>query len=173
MTRRRSLPSSVKAAAVRAFLNHYTPFRAAGARVRHISPDFREIIVDIALTWRNRNIVGTLFGGSMYTAVDPIYMTMFMQNLGPDYVVWDKGATIRFLKPGHRPVVAHHRITQEQVDRVRETLTRQPSLTETYLIQLVDTQGLVVAEIDKVLYFALQRPQKRQSLRSAFRWFFE
>jgi hypothetical protein len=36
-------------------------------------------------SWRTRNYVGTIFGGSMYSAVDPIYMVMLTRRLGKDY----------------------------------------------------------------------------------------
>jgi hypothetical protein len=42
------------------------------------------------LSWRTRNYVGTIFGGSMNSAVDPIYMVILIRRLGKDEVVWDK-----------------------------------------------------------------------------------
>jgi len=36
----------------------------------------------------DENYVGTIFGGSMYAAVDPVYMLMLIMNLGKDYIVW-------------------------------------------------------------------------------------
>ena len=41
-----------------------------------------------------------MFGGSLYASVDPFYMIMLIRNLGSEYIVWDKAATIRFKKPG-------------------------------------------------------------------------
>ena len=64
-----------------------------------------EVRVKIPLNWKTRNGVGTIFGGSLYAAVDPIYMTMLIKLLGPDYLVWDKSAAIRFLKPGRGTAV--------------------------------------------------------------------
>ena len=55
-----------------------------------------EVRVKLPLNWRTRNYVGTIFGGSLYGAVDPVYMIMLMKVLGRDYVVWDKAASIRF-----------------------------------------------------------------------------
>jgi acyl-coenzyme A thioesterase PaaI-like protein len=173
LTSRKSLSPRVKALGVKAFLNHYPPYRASGSRIRHISEDFREITVEINLTWKNRNLVGTLFGGSMYTAVDPIYMTMFMQNLGSDYIVWDKSATIRFLKPGHSKVVGEHRIEQADIERVRERLEKERAFDETFVVRLVDTKGQVVAEIDKVLYFSKKKQGRNQKVRGLFQRFFE
>src|SRR5215217_7970498 len=80
--------------------NFFPAYRGSGARVTYIRDDYREIRVKIPLSWRTRNYVGTIYGGSMYSAIDPIYMLMLIRILGPEYVVWDKAAKIRFRKPG-------------------------------------------------------------------------
>src|SRR5476649_186552 len=87
-----------------------------GARVTYIAGDYKEMRVALPLSWRTRNYVGTIFGGSMYGAVDPIYMLMLMKNLGQDYVVWDKAASIRFKKPGKTTLQARFVLSQEELD---------------------------------------------------------
>ena len=71
------------------FLNLYGPYLGAGVRVDYLAEDFRELNVSMGLHWYNRNYVGTHFGGSLYSMVDPFYMLMVMTVLGRDYVVWD------------------------------------------------------------------------------------
>ena len=66
--------------------NLFPAFRGTGGRVRFVSSDFREVSVELPLNWRTRNYVGTIFGGSLYACVDPFYMIMLIQTLGPDYV---------------------------------------------------------------------------------------
>ena len=74
-------------------------YRGTGAWVTHISADWRDVRIKLPLSLRTRNYVGTIFGGSMYAAVDPFYMIMLIRNLGTGYTVWDKAASIRFRKP--------------------------------------------------------------------------
>lgn len=50
----------------------FPAYRGTGGRVTHIAPDWSEVRVRIPHNWRIRNYVGTVFGGSMYGAVDPI-----------------------------------------------------------------------------------------------------
>ena len=71
-------------------LNLYPPYWGTGIFVKKISPDFREIIVQMKMTWYNRNYVNTHFGGSLYSMTDPFFMLMLMQILGKEYIVWDK-----------------------------------------------------------------------------------
>jgi uncharacterized protein DUF4442 len=58
------------------FLGLYPPYLGAGIRVTRVSHDFREIDVQMGLRWWNRNYVGTHFGGSLYSMIDPSLMLM-------------------------------------------------------------------------------------------------
>ena len=64
--------------------------------------------------------------------VDPFYMLLLMENLGRDYIVWDKAATIDFISPGKGPVFAEFSIDQALLDEVR----RQTEGGEKYLPHL-------------------------------------
>ena len=63
------------------------PIGCTGARITYVASDFREVRVRLPLSWQTRNYVGTIFGGSMYAAVDPVYMLMLIKNLGKEYIV--------------------------------------------------------------------------------------
>lgn len=90
----------------RFFMNIVPCIRGSGAHVVSISDDFTRLRVKLRLNWRTRNLVGTIFGGSMYAAIDPFYMLMLMRILGSGYVVWDKGCTIRFKRPARETLFA-------------------------------------------------------------------
>lgn len=143
-------------------MNLYPPYLGAGVRIRQISADFREVQVSMGLGWYNRNYVGTQFGGSLYSMVDPFFMLMLMENLGRDYIVWDKAAAIDFIAPGKGPVFARFSIDQALLDEVRQ----QTATGEKYLPQLQveihDDSGTLVARVDKTLYVRL-KPQARQA----------
>jgi hypothetical protein len=105
-------------------INIWPPFLAAGIHVR-CGADMRSAEVEMRMHFWNRNYVGTHYGGSLYSMTDPFYMLMLMEDLGRDYIVWDKAATIRFRKPGKGTVRAEFRLTQEQLDDIRSTLASQ------------------------------------------------
>ncbi|MDF2395295.1 DUF4442 domain-containing protein [Pseudomonas sp. 3MA1] len=151
-----------KARLLRWVMNLYPPYLGAGVRIRQISADFREVQVSMGLGWYNRNYVGTQFGGSLYSMVDPFFMLMLMENLGRDYIVWDKAAAIDFIAPGRGPVFARFSIDQALLDEVR----RQTANGEKYLPQLQveihDGSGTLVARVDKTLYVR-RKPQARQA----------
>src|SRR5690606_41168352 len=87
-------------------IRFYGPFLGAAVRPGEISKDYRYVKVEMGLTFYNRNYMGTQFGGSLYSMVDPWYMLMLMKNRGPGYIVWDKAATISFRQRGQGRVSA-------------------------------------------------------------------
>jgi hypothetical protein len=117
-----------------------------------MSGDWREVHVKLPLNWRTRNYVGTIFGGSLYGAVDPHYMIMLIKILGPDYVVWDKAATIRFKKPGRGTLYARFVVPEEEIQTIRRLLETEPSVDRIYRVDLVDEAGVVHAEVEKTIY---------------------
>ena len=155
-----STKQSKSAKKLQRWVNLYPPYLGAAVRVTHISDDFRNVEVEMPLRFYNRNYVGTHFGGSLYSMCDPFYMLMLINILGPDYIVWDKAATIRFKKPGKGVMKASFQLTDEQIAEIRAAAETQPKVEPQFQVSIRDSEGNVVAEIDKLLYV------KKKSARS-------
>ena len=151
-----------KARLLRWLMNFYPPYLGAGIRVRHISDDFRRAQVRMGLRWYNRNYVGTQFGGSLYSMTDPFFMLMLLQNLGDDYVVWDKAANIEFVSPGKGRVYADFTITQQLLDEIRQRTAGGDKYLPRLHVEVRDEQGTLVARVQKTLYVRL-KPRVRQA----------
>lgn len=151
-----------KARLLRWGLNLYPPYLGAGVRVLHIAGDFREVRVKMGLGWYNRNYVGTQFGGSLYSMTDPFFMLMVMENLGRDYIVWDKAASIDFIAPGKGPVYADFRLDEALLEDIRQhTAGGQKYLPQLH-VEVHDGDGTLVARVHKTLYVRL-KPRARQA----------
>ena len=146
------MPESFTTRLLRWKFNLFPAYRGSGGRVTYIADDFREVRVKVPLSLRTRNAVGTIFGGSMYAAVDPIYMIMLMRLLGRDYVVWDKTASIRFRKPGRNTLRATFRIDDTELEAIRAATATGEPVDRTYNVDLIDAEGTVSASIEKVIY---------------------
>jgi hypothetical protein len=143
---------SNRARKLQRMINLYPPYLGAAVRVTHISDDFRNVEVEMPLRFYKRNYVGTHFGGSLYSMCDPFYMLMLINILGPDYIVWDKAATVRFKKPGKGLMKATFQLSKEQIAEIRAAADTQPKVEPQFQVVIKDTEGNVVAEIDKLLY---------------------
>lgn len=132
--------------------NYWGPLLGAGIRMDRVSPDYREIDVSMRLHFWNRNYVGTHYGGSLYSMTDPFYAVMLIENLGPKYMVWDKAASIRFVRPGRGRVFAQFRLPEQLVNEIRQQAGNGKSVEPVFDVQVMNEQGMVVAEVQKTLY---------------------
>jgi hypothetical protein len=151
------MAESLRTRMTRVAFNFFPAYRGTGARITYIAGDWREIRIRLPLSLRTRNYVGTIFGGSMYGAVDPIYMVMLIRNLGPEYVVWDKSASIRFRRPGRTTLYASFAIDQAELDAIRAALETERSVDRNYAVDLVDREGVVHAQVEKVIHVRRKR----------------
>ena len=138
--------------ALRRWINLWPPFLGAGIRVKRIAPDMKAVDVEMKLRWWNANYVGTHFGGSLFAMTDAFYMLMLMANLGRDYIVWDKAASIRYRKPGKGTVRIEFRLTDAQLDDIRDKLITVPKYEPTFQVEVKDESGEVIAVVEKLLY---------------------
>lgn len=133
-------------------LNIYGPYVGAGVKVTHIDDLWREIHVRMKLRWYNRNIMGTHFGGSLYSMIDPHLMILAMQRLGTEYIVWDRAAEITYLKPATGTVSTQISLDDEQLEDIVENTKDGSSYHPSFEIKIRDEQGKVVSKINKTLY---------------------
>src|SRR5918997_1026498 len=146
------MPESFATKLLRWKFNLFPAYRGTGGRVTYISADVREIHVRLPLNWRTRNYVGTIFGGSIYAALDPIYMIMLIKALGPDYVVWDKSARVHFKRPGRSTLHARFLLDEEELRAIMSGLEHARSLDRVYSVDLTDADGRVHATVEKTIY---------------------
>ena len=146
------MPESFESRLLRWRFNIFPAYRGTGGRVTYVADDYREIRVQLALSIRTRNAVGTIFGGSMYACIDPMYMIMLMKCLGRDYVVWDKAASIRFRKPGRSTLFATFRLDDAELDAIRLATSTGEPVDRAYNVDLLDAGGVVHASVEKIIY---------------------
>jgi hypothetical protein len=88
----------------------------------------------------------------MYAAIDPIYMVMLIQILGPAYVVWDKGATIQFKRPGRSTLHACFSLGAPEIDAIQADLTTRSAIERDYRVELLDADGVTHATVTQTLH---------------------
>lgn len=133
-------------------INFYGPFLGAGVKLEKMSKDFRDARVSMKLTFYNRNYMGTQFGGSLYSMVDPWYMLMLIKNLGNSYIVWDKAATINFRKPGKGKVFAEFHLTEEHLSDIKQKLESETKTDYIFKVEIRDDNNKLIADVEKVIY---------------------
>lgn len=147
------MSESLRTRIMRWGFNLFPALRRTGGRITYISSDLKQVQIKVPLNWKTRNYVGTIFGGSMYGAADPIYMVMFIKLLGPGYIVLDKSATIQYKKPAHSTLQAEFVIDEDELEFIRKKLDTDGKTDRSYRIELRDGDNKVCALIEKTLHF--------------------
>jgi len=155
-----SLALSLPPRLARWVLNLWPPLAGAGIRVRHIAPDYREVVVEMPLRRYNRNAHGTHFGGSLYAMTDPFFVLMLSHNLGPDYVVWDRSACIDYIAAGRSRVRAVLRVGDEDLRSIRTMTANGSKHLHLFHAEVVDAENLLVARIERLVYVRRRRVAK-------------
>jgi hypothetical protein len=157
-------PTSLKMRLFVFALNFFPTYRRTGGRAIFIATDFSDVHIRLKLGWGTKNYVGTMFGGSMSSAADPIYMIQLMRMLGDDYIVWDKSASIRFRRPGDRTLYIRFLITDELLASIKERVVTEHEFDIELNADWVDEEGTVYATVGKVLYLASKAFYKEKQL---------
>ncbi|USD41886.1 DUF4442 domain-containing protein [Vibrio sp. SCSIO 43135] len=158
----KSLAKVYKPGIVKFALNVWPPFWGAGIRILSISDDFREVRMKLKLRWWNKNANRTQYGGSIFSLTDPVYSLMLMGILGEQYYVWDKEASINFIKPGQSDLFAEFQVSQQQLEEILSITASGEKCFPEFIIYVKDAQGNVVSEVQRKLYVR-KKPQYRET----------
>ena len=157
-SRPRPLPRTcMKASTFRLGINLWPPFLFTGIHVTRITPDYRQIDVELRLRPWNRNYVGTHFGGSLFAMTDPFWMIMTLRALGKDHVVWDKAGEIEFIRPGRGTVHAAFDLDTATVEAIRAVTADGSKHLHWFTTDVVDASGELVARVRKQVYVRRKR----------------
>lgn len=144
-------------------------YRRTTAKLIEVSDDLHFVKIRMKLNWKNKNYAGTIFGGSMLAATDPIYMIQLIQILGNDYVVWDKAVEARYKKPAKTTIYGEFHFSKEEIDTIKQQVATNNEIDILKTMNLVDTEQNIIATFNKTLYIAdktyyKEKLKKRQSL---------
>lgn len=154
------MPESWESKKMRWLFRLFPVYRGTGATVTYIDSTFQELRIKLPLSWKTRNYVGTIYGGVMYSSIDPMYMLMLMRILGKDYIVWDKAASIKFRRPGNTTLYATFIISDEEIAEIKAEAAANGEMDKHFSLHLTDKEGKIYAEIDKTIYVATKQYYK-------------
>ena len=146
---------SLKTRVFRHGMNIYPMYSGTGGRVRFISSDWQHATIELKLKLRTRNYAGTIFGGSMFGAVDPFHMVLLLNILGKEnFVVWDKAGAIQFKKPGKGRLKADVIYTDDEIENIKREATANGKYEFVKAVDWIDEKGDVVSIVQKTVYVA-------------------
>jgi len=140
---------------LRLYLNFYPPLFFQRAKVTEVDPNYRWLKVRLKRSLLNRNLNGSAFGGSIYSAGDPWYPILYWQALAREGIAiqgWLKASTVDYKKPARSNLIYEFRIAEDDLDRARDRLNRFGYSVHTNTVDAIDAEGDVCATMECVSY---------------------
>ncbi|WP_394129133.1 DUF4442 domain-containing protein [Shewanella maritima] len=148
-------------------------YRRSTGRITKVSKDLHKVEMRLPISYRNRNYVGSIFGGSMFSAVDPIPMVQLINILDNQYIVWDKSAEIAFKAPAREELYADFVYTDSELQDIIERVESEKEINIIKLTQLTNKdKSKVYCEVSKTIYistkqhYKLKRQQRAEQTQS-------
>jgi acyl-coenzyme A thioesterase PaaI-like protein len=91
-----------------------------------------------------------------------MYMLMLINILGKDYVVWDKSANIKFVRPGKSTLYAQFLLTPEYITTMKSEVNAAGEMDYQLDVELKDAEGQVIAVAQRTLYVATKAHYKQK-----------
>lgn len=151
-----------KATLFRVMFNISPMYRRSCGKITFVSDNIHVVKIKIPLSYRNRNYVGSMFGGSLFSATDPIYMIQLMQILGKDYVVWDKSTEIKFKRPAYKSAFATFEFSLAEIEEIKVKVKAENEVNYTKKLFITDENNVVFTELDKTLYISSKEYYKKK-----------
>mgnify|MGYP003389366913 FL=1 len=146
-------------------LNIFPPLLFNRIVLKEISNDFLEMKVIVRRTLFNMNFHKTIFGGSIFSACDPYFPTMYYHifaNKNRKLIIWLKSAEIQYLKPADSSLKLHFQITEEDVMEVERNLNEKGKYEIWHTVDAINKKGVICARAKMLVY--LRDDDKKKKL---------
>lgn len=150
-------------------LNLFPPFLFNRIRVIEFSPEFRSCRVRVKPSLLTRNLQGTMFGGTIFSAADPFHALLYWQvfaHRGLRIQAWLKSATIDYRRPVATALTFEFTLSEADIREAEQRLRSDGRFSKVHRTEAVDEQGQVCAVVDTEVY--LRIPRAEQPAASAF-----
>ena len=149
---------------VKFILNIFPPLFFNRIVLKEISDDFMQIKVVVRRALFNINFHKTIFGGTIFSAFDPYFPTMYYNiflNKNRKLIVWLKSAEINYLKPAKSTLNIHFKITQGEIDLAEKTLKKKGKFEVWHSAEAINKKGIICARARMQVYLRDDKINKR------------
>ncbi len=132
-------------------LELYPPFLFMGLRIESVSKDYRKLVASVPTRWYGLNLHGSMFGGNMCSAADPLPALMCARIFtGVD--VWTKACAVEFNKPARGRIAMKIEITDADIAEIQKQLDEKGKAKHCFEFDFWDRGGISIAKIKNTVY---------------------
>ena len=113
----------------------------------------------------NINFHKTIFGGSIFSACDPYFPTMYYHIFTKKrrkLIIWLKSAEIQYLKPAESTLKLHFKILETEIQLAEKILDEKGKFEVWHTVEAINKKGDVCARAKMQVY--LRENKKNEKL---------
>lgn len=137
-------------------LRIYPPFFFQRIWIKKVHEGFKGIDVKIYKSFLNINSNKTVFGGTIFSALDPVHSILLDQIFQASglkrTVAWLKSARIEYLKPGRTDLQFSLRLEDEDIAAAFEEINKRGKVIKTFTTAVYDNNGVKCAVCHNEIY---------------------
>lgn len=140
-------------------MNLYPPLLFNRIVLKKISKNFREAEIVIKKSILNRNLQGTIFGGTLYAAADPYPAIMYWQIMhqqGIKTEAWLKKAEVEYHKPADSDVRLNYKISEKEIADAMEVLFKDGKFSSWHHVDGIDKDGEACISIKSLIVIKMK-----------------
>ena len=141
--------------AIQFVLNIFPPLLFNRIVLKEISDDFMQMRVVIRRALFNINFHKTIFGGTIFSACDPYFPTMYYHIFAKKnrkLIIWLKSAEIQYLRPADTSLKLHFIITKEDIALAEKALDEIGKFEIWHTVEAINKKGIVCARAKILVY---------------------
>ena len=144
-------------------LNIFPPLFFNRIILKKVSEDYTYMKVKIRRSILNINFHKTIFGGSIFSACDPYFPTMYyniFEQKNRKLEIWLKSANIKYKRPATTHLFLEFKILGDDIQTAESELNINGKYEKWHKVEAINTKGIVCAEAEMLVYLRDNKIQK-------------
>ena len=111
----------------------------------------------------NINFHKTIFGGSIFSACDPYFPTMYyniFEQKNRKLEIWLKSANIKYKRPATTHLFLEFKISEDDIQTAESELDSNGKYEKWHKVEAINKKGIVCAEAEMLVYLRDNKIQK-------------
>jgi len=140
---------------LRFVLNIFPPLFFNRIVLKKVSADYSYMKVKIRRSILNINFHKSIFGGTIFSAFDPYFPTMYyniFHQKDRKLEIWMKSANIKYKRPATTHLSLEFRISKEEIQEAENELNEKGKHEKWHKVEAINKNGIVCAEAEMLVY---------------------
>lgn len=156
---------------LRKILNYFPPLLVNRIKIVENDSDFMNLKVVIKYSWLNKNLQKSIFGGTIFSAIDPYYAIMYWQIFNKKNIpmeIWIKKVDINYCKAATSNLEIFFRLTNFDIKNALYNLSKKNKFEVWHNVSVVDINHEICAEANVLVHIKNSQNHNLSSYRTKF-----